>query len=95
MRCKAIEHHSLDLTHYHYSLFKLALSDCLIAEGLPMETNRTLFDLMDRYKCTVLNKDSILELIENSEGGMQDFISNFMKICCADQFLLNLINKKG
>ena len=67
----------------------------MIAEKIPLILIKHFMIIFDKYKNTIINKDSILELIENAEGGFTEFISRFTKICAEDIYLLQIINKKG
>lgn len=41
----------------------------MIAEKIPLILIKPFMVIFDKYKNTIINKDSILELIENSDGG--------------------------
>lgn len=75
------------LTHVHYSQFKFFLSQTLNKAEIPIATLSKIFLALDQYKSYILNKDSILELIEKGEGGIPYFLSRFQKICMNDPFL--------
>jgi hypothetical protein len=48
---------------------------------IPASIISKIFVSLDQYKSCILDKDSLLELIEKEEGGLPYFLTRFHKIC--------------